>query len=112
MNRHFASILVSAILLLVILSFTFFTVDQREQAIVLQLGEIKSLKKEPGLYLKVPMLQNVVYVDTRVRTLENICCIASIYKRSRVTPGALLYSATNCLKREASPSARALTLCL
>ena len=70
MNRHFASILVSAILLLVILSFTFFTVDQREQAIVLQLGEIKSLKKEPGLYLKVPMLQNVVYVDTRVRTLD------------------------------------------
>ena len=70
MNRHFASILVSAILLLVILSFTFFTVDQREQAIVLQLGEIKSLKKEPGLYLKIPMLQNVVYVDTRVRTLD------------------------------------------
>ena len=70
MNRNFASILVSAILLLVVLSFTFFTVDQREQAIVLQLGEIKSLKKEPGLYLKIPMLQNVVYVDTRVRTLD------------------------------------------
>lgn len=70
MNRSFASILVSAIILLVVLSFTFFTVDQRQQAIVLQLGEIKSLKKDPGLYLKIPMLQNVVYIDTRVRTLD------------------------------------------
>jgi membrane protease subunit HflC len=70
MNRHFATILVSALVLLAILSFTFFTVDQRQQAIVLQLGEITSLKKEPGLYLKIPLLQNVVYIDTRVRTLD------------------------------------------
>lgn len=70
MNRSFASILVSAIVLLVVLSFTFFTVDQRQQAIVLQLGEIKSVKQKPGLYLKIPLLQNVVYIDTRVRTLD------------------------------------------
>jgi len=54
----------------VVLSFTFFTVDQRQQAIVLQLGEIKSVKQQPGLYLKIPLLQNVVYIDTRVRTLD------------------------------------------
>ena len=70
MNRSFASILITALLLLVTLSFTFFTVDQRQQAIVLQLGEIKSVKQLPGLYLKIPMLQNVVYIDTRVRTLD------------------------------------------
>ncbi len=70
MNRSFASILVVVVLLLASLSFTFFTVDQRQQAIVLQLGEIKSVKKQPGLYLKIPMLQNVVYIDTRVRTLD------------------------------------------
>lgn len=70
MNRGFASLLVAAIVLLVVISFAFFTVEQRQQAIVVQLGEIKSLKKEPGLYLKIPMLQNVVYIDTRVRTLD------------------------------------------
>lgn len=70
MNRTFASILVSAVLLMVVLSFTFFTVDQREQAIVWQLGEITSVKTQPGLYLKIPLLQNVVYIDTRVRTLD------------------------------------------
>ena len=43
MKRSFAFALVIALLLLVVLSFTFFTVDQRQQAIVLQLGEIKSL---------------------------------------------------------------------
>ena len=47
MNRSFASILITALLLLVTLSFTFFTVDQRQQAIVLQLGEIKSVKQLP-----------------------------------------------------------------
>ena len=70
MNRNFASVLIVALIALVGLSFTFFTVDQRQQAIVLQLGEIKSVKKTPGLYLKIPMLQNVVYIDTRVRTLD------------------------------------------
>ncbi len=70
MNRSFASILVGAIVLLVVLSFSFYTVDQRQQAIVVQLGEIKSLKKDPGLYFKIPLLQNVVYIDTRVRTLD------------------------------------------
>ena len=70
MKRSFAFALVIALLLLVVLSFTFFTVDQRQQAIVLQLGEIKSLKQQPGLYLKIPLLQNVVYIDTRVRTLD------------------------------------------
>jgi len=70
MNRSYASVLVGAIILLVVLSFTFFTVDQRQQAIVLQLGEITSIKQKPGLYLKIPLLQNVVYIDTRVRTLD------------------------------------------
>ena len=70
MNRNFASVLVAVLLLIVVLSFTFFTVDQRQQAIVLQLGEIKSVKQQPGLYLKIPLLQNVVYIDTRVRTLD------------------------------------------
>jgi len=70
MNRSFAFVLIGTILLLLALNFTFFSVDQRQQAIVWQLGEITSVKKQPGLYLKIPMLQNVVYIDTRVRTLD------------------------------------------
>jgi membrane protease subunit HflC len=70
MSRNLASILVAVLGALVVMSFTFYTVDQRQDAIVLQLGEIVSVKTEPGLYLKVPMIQNVVLVDRRVRTLD------------------------------------------
>jgi len=70
MNRNFAAIIIGAIVVLVVLNFTFYTVDQRKQAIVLQLGEIVGVQKKPGLYAKVPLYQNVVYVDNRVRTLD------------------------------------------
>jgi membrane protease subunit HflC len=36
------------------------------------LGEIVSIKKEPGLYLKVPVVENVRYFDTRVLTLDAV----------------------------------------
>ncbi len=70
MNRKFAVFVIVAIVVLVTLNFTFYTVDQRKQAIILQLGEIVGLQKKPGLYLKIPFLQNVVYVDNRLRTLD------------------------------------------
>lgn len=70
MNRNFAAIIIGAIVVLVVLNFTFYTVDQRKQAIVLQLGEIVDVQKKPGLYAKIPLYQNVVYVDNRVRTLD------------------------------------------
>ena len=70
MNRNFAAIIIGAIVVLVVLNFTFYTVDQRKQAIVLQLGEIVDVQKKPGLYAKIPLYQNVVYIDNRVRTLD------------------------------------------
>lgn len=70
MQRNLAAILMIVLAALVLMSFTFYTVDQRQQAIVLQLGQITSVKEKPGLYMKIPMLQNVVYIDTRVRTLD------------------------------------------
>ncbi len=70
MQRNFAVIALVALAALTLMSFTFYTVDQRQQAIVLQLGQITSVKEKPGLYMKVPLLQNVVFIDTRVRTLD------------------------------------------
>jgi membrane protease subunit HflC len=70
MSRSLATGLVVVLIALVVTSFTLFTVDQRENAIVLQLGEIVSVKTEPGLKAKVPLVQNVIMVDRRVRTLD------------------------------------------
>lgn len=49
-----------------------FTVDQRQYAIVFQLGEIKDVIKEPGLSFKWPMIQNVRFFDSRILTLDSV----------------------------------------
>ncbi|MBL8397716.1 MAG: protease modulator HflC [Candidatus Accumulibacter sp.] len=56
---------------LVILGTTIFTVDQRQYAIVFQLGEVTRVIDEPGLYFKVPLVQNVRYFDKRILTLDS-----------------------------------------
>jgi len=55
---------------LVLASLSAFTVDQRQKAIVFQLGEIKEIIEAPGLYLKWPLIQNVRYFDNRILTLD------------------------------------------
>lgn len=49
-----------------------FTVDQRQYALVFQLGEIKEVIKEPGLNFKWPMIQNVRFFDSRILTLDSV----------------------------------------
>ncbi len=58
------------IVVLIALSLSAFTVDQREYAIVFRLGEIVSVKKEPGLYFKMPLVENVRYFEKRIVTLD------------------------------------------
>ena len=62
--------LMGLIAALLLLSLSAFTVDEREYALVFRLGEIISVKKEPGLYFKVPMVDNVRYYDRRILTLN------------------------------------------
>ncbi|ENO85663.1 protease modulator HflC [Thauera linaloolentis] len=54
----------------VIASASLFTVDQRQYAIVFQLGEVKEVIAEPGLNFKLPMIQNVRYFDKRILTMD------------------------------------------
>ncbi len=56
---------------LVILAMSIFTVDQRQHAVVFQLGEVKRAISEPGLYFKIPLVQNVRYFEKRIITLDN-----------------------------------------
>ena len=64
-------ILVSIIVQLILLSLSTFTVDQREFALVFRLGEIVSVKKDPGLYFKTPIDENVRFFDKRILTYES-----------------------------------------
>ncbi|MBK5915802.1 protease modulator HflC [Rhodocyclus purpureus] len=54
-----------------LLSASIFTVDQRQSAIVFQLGEVRDVITEPGLYFKVPLIQNVRYFEKRILTLDS-----------------------------------------
>jgi protease FtsH subunit HflC len=51
-------------------SATLFTVDQRQYAVVFQLGEIKDVIEEPGLNFKFPVIQNVRFFDRRILTID------------------------------------------
>src|SRR5205814_2879668 len=62
-----------AVLILVglIISGTLYSVDQRQNAIVFQLGEIKEVMEKPGLHFKWPLLQNVRHFDMRILTYDD-----------------------------------------
>jgi len=68
-NLSFAAVTLGA--LIVVLGLSIFTVDQRQFAIVFQLGEVKQVISEPGLNFKWPMIQNVRYFERRVLTMDN-----------------------------------------
>ncbi len=58
------------VLAVVVASASLFTVDQRQYAIVFQLGEIKEVISDPGLNFKLPLIQNVRYFDKRILTMD------------------------------------------
>lgn len=70
MKRNFGPILAGVAGLLLILSMSMFVVDQRQNSIVFRLGEVVAIQKEPGLYFKVPLLDNVRFFDVRILTID------------------------------------------
>ncbi len=71
MKRNLTPILIGLGILLLILSMSMFVVDQRQNAIVFRLGEVVAIKKEPGLYFKTPLLDNVRFFDVRILTIDS-----------------------------------------
>ena len=47
-----------------------FTVKEINQAIVLQFGDPKRIISQPGLQVKIPFIQNVVFIDRRILSLD------------------------------------------
>ncbi|PSL22368.1 protease modulator HflC [Shimia abyssi] len=47
-----------------------FIVDEREKALVLQFGRVVTVKEEPGLAFKIPLIQEVVTYDDRILSRE------------------------------------------
>ncbi len=69
MSRSYIIIGVIAAFFVVALS-SVYIVDERKQAIVLQFGQVRAVKQEPGLGFKIPFIQNVVYYEDRILPLD------------------------------------------
>lgn len=70
MKASLGTLLVGVVVVLIVASLSLFIVDQRQNAIVFRLGEVIDVKKSPGLYLKIPLLDNVRYFDVRILTID------------------------------------------
>ncbi|WP_091530954.1 protease modulator HflC [Fontimonas thermophila] len=62
---------VAVVVALLVVSNTFFIVDQRERAILFQVGELKDAQFSPGLHIKIPFFHTVRKFDGRLLTLDN-----------------------------------------
>jgi len=65
-KRIFTVIFVLALAGLILLSSAAFTIDEKEQAIITQFGKYIRAIKDPGLHLKVPIIQTLHRFEKRV----------------------------------------------
>ncbi|MGQ0665310.1 MAG: protease modulator HflC [Pseudomonadota bacterium] len=104
MNRTLLTAGAIAAAVLVLISWSaFFTVHQAQQALVLQFGEPIRVEKRPGLWTKVPFLQNVIYFDQRlldfdadaqeVIMLDQKRLVVDAFALYRITDPLLFYQA-------------------
>lgn len=70
MKKNLQYILIGVAGLLILATQAFYIVKQPEQAIVLQFGDPVRLVQTPGLKVKVPFIQNIVFYDRRLLNLE------------------------------------------
>ncbi|HLY96546.1 MAG: protease modulator HflC [Sideroxydans sp.] len=70
MKLNTTSFLVGCVVVLILASMSIFIVDQRQTAIVFQLGEVMRVETTPGMKFKMPLVQNVRFFDSRILTLD------------------------------------------
>lgn len=71
MSERMLFVLIGIGVLFALLVSTIFTVSERERAVMFQFGEIVRDDFKPGLYFKIPFIQNVRKFDARVLTLDS-----------------------------------------
>jgi membrane protease subunit HflC len=85
MNKNI-SIIAAVFLGLLTISNSFYILDQRQTALILQFGDFVREEKEAGLKFKVPFIQDLLFFDHRIQNLsaDTTEVIASDQKTMRV----------------------------
>lgn len=65
-NNFIYGVMASVFILLILITNSLFIVQQRQQALVFQFGEVVKTIKEPGLSFKLPFIQTVDFFDLRL----------------------------------------------
>lgn len=83
MNKNTKKILIGLAVASVIFFGSIFTIDQRQQVLILQFGEPIRTIDTPGIKFKIPLIQDAVFFDKRIidLTLSEQEVIASDQKR-------------------------------
>jgi modulator of FtsH protease HflC len=112
MNNARFSIVVFLGLALVILGLSAFTVNERELAIKLQVGEVVRTDYEPGLHFKIPIIQTIrkfpkriLSIDDlpqRVFTLERTAMQVDYFVKWRIVDSVQFYTSTSGSQRIAT----------
>lgn len=86
-------------------SLVFFTVPESHQALIIRVGEVRAVVTEPGLKMKIPFIENVVYLEKRNLELDQnpVEIVASdqerlvvdAYARFRITDPERFYESVN-----------------
>ncbi|MGB0935079.1 MAG: protease modulator HflC [Alphaproteobacteria bacterium] len=66
MQKNLFSIVIVLLLAVVTGMGSLFVVDERQTAFILQFGKVKRIIQSPGLKLKIPLIQEVVFYDRRL----------------------------------------------
>lgn len=69
-NKKTKKILIITTIVMIIVGSAMFTVDQRQQVLILQFGEPKRVIKDAGIHFKIPLLQNSIFFDKRIIDLS------------------------------------------
>jgi modulator of FtsH protease HflC len=67
---------------------TFFTVYQTRQALVVRLGQVVRVVTDPGLNVKVPFIDSVIYIDKRILAVESPAQEVIASSQDNSVPGA------------------------
>ena len=69
-SRHSFFAVIGLLAIAIIAYLTLFVVTPTQQALVLQFGEVRESVREPGLHIKIPFIQNVIFLDKRILDLN------------------------------------------
>lgn len=71
MSKGITGTLVGFFFAVIVLSQSVFVVDEREQALIFQLGQLKGVREDAGLHFKIPFLQQVEMLEKRIMSMDN-----------------------------------------